>query len=54
MMSDDAKELALRLNAETELRDVMKQRQDQIEQLRDQITVIENENEDLREVPRTH
>ena len=30
----------------TELRDVMK-RQDRIEELRDQITVIENENEDL-------
>ena len=31
----------------TELRDVMKHRQDRIEELRDQITVIENENEDL-------
>ena len=31
----------------TELRDVMKQRQDKTEQLRDQIVVIENENEDL-------
>ena len=48
MTTDDAQELASRLTAVlTELRDVMKQRQDKIEHLRDQITIIENENEDL-------
>ena len=47
-MSDDAQELAGRLTAVlSELRDVMKQRQDRIEELRDQIVFIENENEDL-------
>lgn len=41
-------DLAARLSTTlSELRDVMQQRKDKIEELRSQITVIENQNEDL-------
>jgi len=44
----DATDLAARLSTTlSELRDVMQQRKDQIEKLRDEITVIESQNEDL-------
>lgn len=44
----DADNLAARLSTTlSELRDVMQQRKDRIEELRSQITVIENQNEDL-------
>jgi len=45
---DDAENLASKLSVVlSELGDVMNARKEQIESLRDQITRIENENEDL-------
>jgi len=45
---DDAENLASKLSVVlSELGDVMNARKEQIESLRDQITMIENENEDL-------
>ena len=45
---DDAENLASKLSVVlSELGDVMNARKEQIESLRDQITIIENENEDL-------
>ena len=45
MSADELKErLAIVLE---EIKDVMELRRNQVEQLRDQITVMENENEDL-------
>ena len=45
---DDAENLASKLYVVlSELGDVMNARKEQIESLRDQITTIENENEDL-------
>ena len=44
----DVDELASRLSTTlSELRGVMQQRKERIEELRSQITVIENQNEDL-------
>ena len=44
----DVDDLASRLSTTlSELRDVMQQRKERIEELRSQITVIENQNEDL-------
>ena len=44
----DADDLKGRLSAVlTEISDIMKARKDEVERLRDQITVMENENEDL-------
>jgi len=45
---DDGENLASKLSVVlSELGDVMNARKEQIESLRDQITIIENENEDL-------
>ncbi len=45
---DEAKELSQRLSVVlTEIRDIMEQRKQRVEQLREQIAFIENENEDL-------
>ena len=45
---DDAENLAGKLSVVlSELGDVMNDRKKQVEALRDQITIIENENEDL-------
>ena len=45
-MAED--ELSQRLSVVlAEIGDLMKQRKEQVEQLRDQITLIENQNEDL-------
>lgn len=45
---DDGENLASKLSVVlSELGDVMNARKEQIESLRDQITMIENENEDL-------
>lgn len=44
----DATDLAARLSTTlSELRDVMQQRKDQVEQLRGEIATIENQNDDL-------
>jgi len=45
---DEAKELSQRLSIVlTEIRDIMEKRKERVEQLRDQISLIENENQDL-------
>ena len=45
---DEAQELSQRLSVVlTEIRDIMEQRKQRVEQLREQIAFIENENEDL-------
>jgi predicted nucleic acid-binding Zn-ribbon protein len=45
---DDPAELAARLNTVlNELRDLMHQRKDRIEELRNQVALIEQENDDL-------
>lgn len=45
---DEAQELSQRLSVVlTEIRDIMEKRKERVEQLRDQISIIENENEDL-------
>jgi len=45
---DEAQELSQRLSVVlTEIRDIMEKRKERVEQLRDQISFIENENEDL-------
>ena len=45
---DDPAELAARLNKVlNELRDLMHQRKDRIEELRNQVALIEQENDDL-------
>ena len=45
---DEAKELSQRLAVVlTEIRDIMEMRKQRVEQLREQIAFIENENEDL-------
>lgn len=45
---DEANELSQRLLVVlTEIRDIMEKRKERVEQLRDQISFIENENEDL-------
>ena len=45
---DEAKELSQRLSVVlTEIRDIMEMRKQRVEQLREQIAFIENENEDL-------
>ena len=45
---DEAQELSQRLSVVlTEIRDIMDKRKERVEQLRDQISIIENENEDL-------
>jgi len=46
-MSDE-QELTLRLNTVlTELSDVMKQRKERIEEIRTQVNILENENDDM-------
>ena len=46
-MSDE-QELTLRLNTIlTELSDVMKQRKERIEEIRTQVNILENENDDM-------
>jgi uncharacterized protein Yka (UPF0111/DUF47 family) len=46
-MSDE-QELTLRLNTVlTELSDVMKQRKERIEEIRTQVSILENENDDM-------
>ena len=46
-MSDE-QELTLRLNTVlTELSDVMKQRKERIEEIRTQVNMLENENDDM-------
>ena len=46
-MSDE-QELTLRLNTVlTELSDVMKQRKERIEEIRTQVSMLENENDDM-------
>ncbi len=45
---DEAQELSQRLSVVlTEIRDIMEKRKERVEQLREQISFIENENEDL-------
>jgi uncharacterized protein YoxC len=45
---DEAQQLSQRLSVVlTEIRDIMEKRKERVEQLRDQISIIENENEDL-------
>ena len=45
---DEATELSQRLSVVlTEIRDIMEKRKERVEELRDQISSIENENEDL-------
>ncbi len=45
---DEATELSQRLSVVlTEIRDIMEKRKERVEELRDQISFIENENEDL-------
>ena len=45
---DEAQELSQRLSVVlTEIRDIMEMRKQRVEQLREQIAFIENENEDL-------
>ena len=45
---NEAVELSQRLSVVlTEIRDIMEKRKERVEQLRDQISFIENENEDL-------
>lgn len=45
---DEAAELSQRLSVVlTEIRDIMEKRKERVEELRDQISFIENENEDL-------
>jgi len=45
---DEAQQLSQRLSVVlTEIRDIMEKRKERVEQLRDQISFIENENEDL-------
>lgn len=47
---DEAQELSQRLSVVlTEIRDIMEKRKERVEQLRDQISIIENENEDLEQ-----
>ena len=45
---DEAQELSQRLSVVlTEIRDIIEKRKERVEQLREQISFIENENEDL-------
>jgi uncharacterized protein YoxC len=45
---DEAQQLSQRLSVVlTEIRDIMEKRKERVEQLRDKISIIENENEDL-------
>ncbi len=47
-MEEDAQQLASRLNTVlNELQDLMHQRKDRIEELRNQVAIIEQENDDL-------
>ena len=47
-MEEDAQQLASRLSTVlSELQDVMQQRKDRIEELRNQVAIIEQENDDL-------
>jgi cell division protein FtsB len=47
-MEEDAQQLASRLSTVlSELQDVMQQRKDRIEELRNQVAMIEQENDDL-------
>jgi len=47
-MEEDAQQLASRLSTVlSELQDVMQQRKDRIEELRNQVALIEQENDDL-------
>ena len=47
-MEEDAQQLASRLSTIlSELQDVMQQRKDRIEELRNQVAMIEQENDDL-------
>ncbi len=47
-MEEDAQQLASRLNTVlSELKDLMHQRKDRIEELRNQVAIIEQENDDL-------
>ena len=47
-MEEDAQQLASRLNTVlSELKNLMQQRKDRIEELRNQVAMIEQENDDL-------
>jgi uncharacterized protein Yka (UPF0111/DUF47 family) len=47
-MEEDAQQLASRLSTVlSELQDVMQKRKDRIEELRNQVAIIEQENDDL-------
>ena len=47
-MEEDAQQLASRLNTVlSELKNLMHQRKDRIEELRNQVAIIEQENDDL-------